>query len=89
MAGDLGQQSLERAAGEVGHHHEERSPVDEVFRRVLLRRVPLCGYLCGKMTASSTYCPGRKPPIWAVTRPARPYKSDIQNRFTIENVKGA
>ena len=39
------------------------------------------------MTASSTYCPDRKPPIWAVKRPERPHKSAIQNRFTIENVK--
>jgi hypothetical protein len=26
-------------------------------------------------------CPRRKPPFWAVKRPARPYKSPIQNRF--------
>ena len=27
--------------------------------------------------------PGRKPPFWAVKRPAGPYKSAIQNRFTV------
>jgi hypothetical protein len=27
-------------------------------------------------------CPGRKSPKWAVKRPARPYKSPIQNRFS-------
>jgi hypothetical protein len=26
-------------------------------------------------------CPRRKPPFWAVKRPARPYKSAIQNGF--------
>jgi hypothetical protein len=35
------------------------------------------------------HCPGRKPPFLAVKRPARPYKSAIQNRFTVENAKGA
>jgi hypothetical protein len=34
-------------------------------------------------------CPGRKPPFWAVKCPAHPYKSGIQNRFTVENAKGA
>ena len=34
-------------------------------------------------------CPGRNPPFWAVERPLRPYKSVLQKRFTIENVKGA
>jgi hypothetical protein len=34
-------------------------------------------------------CPGRKPPCLAVKRPARPYKSAIQNRFTAENAQGA
>jgi hypothetical protein len=28
------------------------------------------------------HCPGRKPPFWAVRRPARPYKSPIQNVFS-------
>jgi hypothetical protein len=35
------------------------------------------------------YCPGRKPPFWAVKRPARPYKTATQKRFTVENAKGA
>ena len=30
-------------------------------------------------------CPGRKPPFWAVTRPAHPRNSTMQNRFTVEN----
>jgi hypothetical protein len=34
-------------------------------------------------------CPGREPPFSAVKRAVRPYKSAIQNRFDIENVKGA
>jgi hypothetical protein len=34
-------------------------------------------------------CPGRKPPFWAVKRHARPYKSTIESRFTVENAKGA
>jgi hypothetical protein len=31
---------------------------------------------------SSPPCPGQKPPFLPVKRPARPYKSPIQNRFT-------
>ena len=34
-------------------------------------------------------CPGQKPPFLAVKRPARPYKTTIQNRFTMANAKGA
>ena len=34
-------------------------------------------------------CPGRKPPVLAVKRPARPYRIAIQNQFTVENAKGA
>ena len=34
-------------------------------------------------------CPNRKPPVWAVKRPARPYKSTTQTRFTTEDAKGA
>jgi hypothetical protein len=32
-------------------------------------------------------CPGRKPPKSAVKRPARPYKSPIEDRFAMENAK--
>jgi hypothetical protein len=32
---------------------------------------------------------GRNPPFWAVKRPAHPCKTAIQNRFTVENAKGA
>ena len=35
------------------------------------------------------HCPGPKPPLLAVTRPARSYKITIQKRFTMENAKGA
>ena len=35
------------------------------------------------------HCPGRKPPFWAGKRPARPYKSGVQNRFTVGNAKAA
>ena len=34
-------------------------------------------------------CPGRKPPFFAVKRPARPYKSAIEKRFRWGNAKGA
>jgi hypothetical protein len=34
-------------------------------------------------------CPARKPPFLAVKRPARPYKTAIRNRFTLENAKAA
>jgi hypothetical protein len=34
-------------------------------------------------------CPGQKPSLWAVKRPVRPYKSAIQNRFTVGNAEGA
>jgi hypothetical protein len=34
-------------------------------------------------------CPGRKPPFLAVKRPARPHKNAMQDRFTMENAKGA
>jgi hypothetical protein len=33
--------------------------------------------------------PDRKLPFWAVKRSATPYKSAIQNRFTMENAKAA
>jgi hypothetical protein len=35
------------------------------------------------------HCPGRKPPFWAVKRPARPYKSPTQNGFAQGDAKGA
>ena len=47
-----------------------------------------CGAIHGssaasRLTASVTAnCPGRKPPFWAIKRPARPYKSHIQNVFS-------
>jgi hypothetical protein len=34
-------------------------------------------------------CPGRKPAFLVFKRPARPYKSPIQNGFSYENAKGA
>jgi hypothetical protein len=34
-------------------------------------------------------CPGPKPPFLAVTRPARPYKSTTERRFTMGNAKAA
>ena len=37
----------------------------------------------------SSHCPGREPPFSAVTRPARPYKTAIQNRFKVGNAEGA
>jgi hypothetical protein len=39
--------------------------------------------------AERVHCPGRKPPIWAAKRPARPWPmqklSAIQTRFTVES----
>jgi hypothetical protein len=35
------------------------------------------------------HCPGRKPAFLVSKRPARPYKSPTQNRFTWENANGA
>jgi hypothetical protein len=32
-------------------------------------------------------CPGPKPPFLAVKRPARPYKSAIQHRSTVEHAE--
>ena len=32
--------------------------------------------------------PGQKSPFWAVKHPARPYKSAIESRFTVENATG-
>ena len=34
-------------------------------------------------------CVGRKPPFLAIKHPARPYKSAIQNRFTVKNANDA
>ena len=45
--------------------------------------------LLDRLGDGATLCPGRKPPFWTVKRPARPYKIAIQNRFTVENAKGA
>ena len=38
---------------------------------------------------SPHHCPGQKPPFLAVKRPARPYKTATQNRFTMGNTNGA
>jgi hypothetical protein len=35
------------------------------------------------------HCPGRKPSVLVVKRPAPTYKGPIQNRFTMENAKTA
>jgi hypothetical protein len=43
----------------------------------------------GAEEASGMHCPARKPPFWAVKRPARPYKSAIQTRVTVGNAKVA
>jgi hypothetical protein len=41
------------------------------------------------MASGVRYCPGRKPSFLAVERSAHLCKNAIQNRFTVENVKGA
>ena len=38
---------------------------------------------------SRAHYPSQKTMFWAVKRPARPYKSAIENRFTMGNAKGA
>ena len=43
----------------------------------------------GAKEASWMHCPARRPPFWAVKRPARPYKSAIQTRVTVGNAKVA
>ena len=35
------------------------------------------------------HCPGRKPPFWAVKRPARPSKRAIESRSAVGNATGA
>jgi hypothetical protein len=37
----------------------------------------------GLALALQPHCPGQKPPKRAVKRPARPYKSSIQNQFAM------
>ena len=44
---------------------------------------------CSLLTRLPQSCPGRKPSFSVVKRPARPYKSAIQNRYTVGNAKGA
>jgi hypothetical protein len=41
----------------------------------------------GRPLALALACAGRKPPIWAVKRPARPYKTAMRNRFTMGNAQ--
>jgi hypothetical protein len=40
------------------------------------------------MLATPANCAGRKPPFLVVKRHARPYKSPVQNLFTVEKAKG-
>jgi hypothetical protein len=43
----------------------------------------------GTLSRPAPTYPGRKPPLLAVKRPARPYKSAMENRFTVGNADGA
>jgi hypothetical protein len=36
----------------------------------------------GDAGAEDRHCPGREPPLFAVKRPARPYETAIEKRFT-------
>jgi hypothetical protein len=58
-------------------------PVDDAAHRGIVPREEAA------VDPDRRHCPGRKPPFSAVKRPARPYKSPIQNRFTQENANGA
>ena len=61
----------------------------ELFRRELARQRERRGrrHSRGEDPVVLRHCPGQKPPKRAVKRPARPYKSAIQNRFAMENAK--
>jgi hypothetical protein len=63
-----------------------RGAVPLPLKRRVHERLPLLLLLRGARLHGD--CPGRKSPVLAVKRPARPYKSATQNRFTMENAKG-
>ena len=46
-------------------------------------------HLGKRLSVEGANCPRRTPPKTAVTRPARPYKTTIERRFTVGNAKGA
>jgi hypothetical protein len=52
-------------------------------------RLPSMSYWLRESAPMFGYCPGWKMSFLVVKRPARPYKSAIQNRFTMVNAKGA
>jgi hypothetical protein len=49
----------------------------------------LSGRASLRSLTTAAACARRKPPFWAGERPARPYSRAIQNRFPMENAKGA
>ena len=62
------------------------------IKRVIRERWPAAPSRARPARARRCYscrCPGQKSPFLAVKRPARPYKSAIENRFTWEYAKGA
>jgi hypothetical protein len=69
-----------------------------VFRRAIQKVLCLTPSRLSSVSISSARSPfgsfgtarrGRKPPLLAAKRPARPHKRAIQKRFTAGNTKGA
>ena len=79
VAGRLAQQLrelvIDLVAAEAEPVESEQVRVEQHLHQVAdVRRREVLG-------KDAVYCPGRKPPKRAAKRPARPYKSTIQNRF--------
>ena len=70
-------------APEVAGGGDARAVRDDGEVADLPVRVPADGLAVG------AHCPGQKPPFLVFTRPARPYKTPIQNRFIYENAEVA
>ena len=56
-------------------------------RRPTLREMVSPRKVC--MLKTATARGGREPPFWVVKRAVHPYKSAVENRFTLGNGKGA
>ena len=78
--------SLPPCPSASGHeHHTDVVAVVETLPCTAAAARCACAVAC----ATSRACPGRKPPVWAVKPPARPYKCAIQHRFIQENATEA
>jgi hypothetical protein len=64
-----------------GRRQEEGEAAAAAIRATVVPTRPL--HAAGTyFSGNFRHCPGRKPPFLVVKRPARPYKSAIENRFT-------